>query len=1222
MTPRPEPIRAVNAHATITLAYHGLELRCPSANLSEDRPLIDADFQLLAAFSARHQKLARSRTPTSSAGLLTLGHEIFTFLNGPTQFLKRLTDTTTPPLHILFATGRDDTPNARTFLDAPWELLADPSTANAQHWSLREDLLFCPIRRIGAASANVLPPSPSRLSVVFMAAAPRGADNLDYEAEEASILQATKDLGLDLVVEESGELNLLAACVAREKPDVIQISSHGKLTPDPCLLLEDETGDVASTQTAQLASKLAAHHPRLLFLSACETAEANPVLDSLARSLVRSGTPAVLGWAAPVLDLEATLFAGHLYRRLTSGDDLSHALAYARFDLNQECKQGSKDWHLARLYLSPSGGGAIATAAGPRRLLGLGKASKAFLDTKGKQVPVAGELEFVGRRREIQAILREFRTASSERRAGVLIHGLGRQGKSSLAARVARRLEPTHELILMFGRYDAQAILGAFRDRLATAAVTDIVNRYLPEVQSDPRHLQTALTELLEGPCDQQRKDAAGRFTTRPVLLVIDDFEQALEENQSGRHTLKPDFVAPISAVIRAFNNAATESRLLFTSRYQFTLPDGPSDLADLLRDIPLHGMTAHEARKQAGARFRLETADKRRTFEAETDRIIATSQGNPGLQNLLSSLCLEDPALCRRCLSEMEAFQKSGTLPSEEKVRQFLENLAIKSLLALLVPAQIELLRTATLFNLPVPVPVFQELTDPAASEKDLARLVSLGLCEVYEDLYRPQESALAVNNIVRSYAGTLNDEEQKAASTRVASSLFEHWGGESGSADRSYLLDSELTRLALLAPESHILVVTAADTLTDLHKRFEYRQAAALAKEIIIALDKCGIPAPVHLLRISGERCAQVGEVQEAGVFLERALGEIQRLQQNSVVVNSRDHASTLIAYARTLVEKGDPDRALSFYEHAQRLNPPDRDQAVVIGEIAYLRAARGEVDAALQLFQEVLDIVDRLGEKKGRAVTLGEVARLRGDRGEVDLALQLHEECLTIFEGLADKRSRAVTLIDIARIRANRGEAEAALKLYQEIADIFEAIGDERSRAITLGDTARLRARKGELDASLQLHQQELAVYEGLQDKRSRALALGDIANIQAAMGEVETALKLNEERLSIFEGLGEQVGIANSLWSIAQIRVGRQEFSEAAENLIKSYRILLQIGRLEGICYVGLDLGKLLCSAGHTEQGRPILTRSRDGFLQLAQPQNAEYAQSMLDQFPES
>ena len=1145
--------------ATITLAYHGLEFRSADGQIREDRQFTDLDCQLLADWAAKHQKLARNRN--SPDALLSLGQQIFNWLNGPAKFLSRLIDSVPPPLQVLFVTGKEESPTARCFLDAPWELVAD----RGRYWALRDDALFSPVRLIGRATQ---PPEPSlsRLSMVFMAAAPRGADNLQYEAEERSILMATRDLGLDLVVEESGELELLSACVAREKPHVVQISCHGTLSPEPALLLEDDVGERALVRTSQLVSKLASHQPRLIFLSACETAEADPVLDSLARSLVRSGAPAVLGWAAPVLDNEAALFATYLYQRITAGEDLARSVTYARLDLDHSEKLAraiqnghrSWDWHLARLYLSSGGGGALATASGPRRFVGSGRAIKTFLDSKNQQIPVAGELEFVGRRREIQTILREFRVPASQRHPGVLIHGLGRQGKSSLAARVAQRLEHSHETIVIYGRYDASAILAGFLDRLGTPEVAAIVSRHLPHCEQDPRHLFPALTELLEGPCEQQRKGANDRTTSRPVLLIIDDFEQALEESDSALHNLKRDFIEPVRAVIRAFNEATTDSRLLITSRFQFTLSHGAVDLAQRLFHLPLHGMDAHEARKQAVAKLHFETARPQRRAGIvfalhQADRIATVGQGSPGLQNLLFSVCLEDPAAGEECLLQMEKFQHSHSLPSEERIRKFFENLAIERLIALLSPGQKELLRRATLFSIPVPLSVFQLFAESGSGPANgsVARLAALGLCEVYDDSFRPEDRALSINAIVRPFAGTLSELEGKELAATVTDELFQRWGGESGGRERNHSQDHELLRLALLAPEPSVVAATGADALRGLNQRFLYPNAGALAKEIMSLLDRHNFPASIDLLRTAAEACLQIGDVHEGATLLKRALAKIRQVEEENVTVDAHDHAATLLSYARTLVNQGQPDRAVTFLERARSLLPPGREQSVVLGDIARIRADKGEVDAALQLHQERLEIFEALGDKRERAVTLGDIARIRAAKGEVDAALQLHQERLEIFEALGDKRERAVTLGDIARIRAAKGEVDAALQLHQDMMEIFEALGDKRSRAVTLGDIARIRAAKGEVDAALQLHQERLKVYEALGDKRSRAVTLGDIARIRAAKGEVDAALQLHQDMMEIFEALGDKRSRAVTLGDIARIRADKGEVDAALQ-----------------------------------------------------------------------
>jgi tetratricopeptide (TPR) repeat protein len=1171
--------------ATLTLKDGRLELRCADANVREDRSLTADDVKLLQQWAARHLALASQHDEATAPALLALGQEMGTWLDSSTSSLTRLlAASTVPPLVLECGISRmDESDAARAFLDAPWELLALPG--HARHFALREDLVLTVIRRIGTPQAPDQP-SAHRLGVVFMAASPRGADNLNWEAEETAILTATHTLPLDFVVEESGTLDFLAACVAREKPDVVQISCHGTLEPTPGLFLEDDVGEVKFVPAAGLIQKLAAHHPRLLFLSACETAETHVQLSSLAQLLVRSGAQALLGWAASVLDHEATLFSSLLLGKLSEGMSLSQAFAYARLTLAEhadleETTDGSpraRHWHLARLYFSQKGGGVLATAGGPRRLAGQGQAAKTFLDVKGSQVPVAGDLEFVGRRRDVQAILREFRDTTARRRAGVLIHGMGRQGKSSLAARIARRLEHSHEVVVLFGRYDAPAILSTLRERLGTAEVAALVADYLPRVEQDPTALNQALHALLEGPCRQA--DTAKNHS--PVLLIVDDFEQALLPQPDARHQVKPEYLESTRALIQAFQQAETDSRLLFTSRFQFTLPDQQGrELTDRLLDLPLHRMTDRESRKQAFARLRQQTHPSKKhsknlaALEARLDPILAAALGNPGLQDLLLSLCLDDPTACDICLAQMENYRATGQEPDADRLRQFLENLAIEGLLHLLTPPVRALLRTSTLFRLPVPEAVMAALAHSPAIGSDqhaIDRLLELGLWEAYDDLHDPQQRALAINALVRPAVDDLKPEEVRQHATTASLPLFESWGAEAESAQRKYSQDLELTRLALLAREPRVLAGSAVDALQALEVHFEYRAAASWAQQTLAILDAAGLPASVRLLHIAAERVGQVGEVAQAAQLRARAFS----LLRQGAAVSDTVRGSLSLSHARALVRRGEIEQSMAYFDEARRFATTERERAVVLGEEAHIRAAKGEVNDALKL----------------------------------------HKVRLAVYETLGDKRSRAITLGDIARIRANKGEVDAALTLHQEELVVYEDLGDKYSRAVTLGDIAHLLAAKGEVDAALKLHQEELAVYESLDDKRSRAITLGDIANIRVTKGEVDVALKLHAERLDIIESLGDLEAKAQTLWMVAQIEMRRQQWQAAFRKLSESYTISLQLGHLESICFVGLDLGLLICVAGHQEDGRQILERSLAGFQQLGWDREVQDTQKIL------
>ncbi len=88
-----------------------------------------------------------------------------------------------------------------------------------------------------------------------------------------------------------------------------------------------------------------------------------------------------------------------------------------------------------------------------RSLLPADHGQKSFL---GKEVPVASHALFVGRRRELQSALRALEEG---RHAGVILTGMGRLGKSSLAARIANRRREDFALAVLHGHFGVPDLL-------------------------------------------------------------------------------------------------------------------------------------------------------------------------------------------------------------------------------------------------------------------------------------------------------------------------------------------------------------------------------------------------------------------------------------------------------------------------------------------------------------------------------------------------------------------------------------------------------------------------------------------------------------------------------------------------------------------------------------------------------------------------------------------
>jgi hypothetical protein len=420
---------------------HSVWLSFDDDSLNIERPITKPS--LFKSWMSAYRILVQKADPI--LGLLSLGQSMYQYLDGKGGELTRLIARCEGPFVLEIIENPGGESKARQFLEAPWELLGNHLGFLAA--SFRTPLL--PLRCVGSSELAIRPVSET-LPLVFMAAQADNNAPLRFEQEEAAILRAVVDTPLTIIVEESGSLQHLRDRISQlEGEYLLHLSMHGRFDSSgrPVLVMETDLGAPAYISAEELAQQFTGRYPRFLFLSACHSAASQAATDSLALALTKCGFPAVLGWSGTVQDGEATEFTSILYGRIARGDSIENAVLAARQTLLHKDPMWtfpSRNWHLARLYLGPDGRGALMTPNGNGKLPQTASLAEVDRDASVRDAakPI---IEFVGYRRALQEVLRVFSEGES---AGVIIHGLGGQGKTSLAARVATRL-PKHRVIIV-----------------------------------------------------------------------------------------------------------------------------------------------------------------------------------------------------------------------------------------------------------------------------------------------------------------------------------------------------------------------------------------------------------------------------------------------------------------------------------------------------------------------------------------------------------------------------------------------------------------------------------------------------------------------------------------------------------------------------------------------------------------------------------------------------
>lgn len=633
---------------------------------------------------------------------------------------------------------------------------------------------------------------------------------------------------------------------------------------------------------------------------------------------------------------------------------------------------------------------------------------------------------------------------------------MGSLGKSSLAARIASRMSG-HRTVVVFRRYDALSVLDRLLEAVPPQARMEARDTWREPVLADPGLLAEALEALLEGPLD-----------VAPLLLIVDDLEAILETPAPAqtRTPVQAAYRAPLAAILSAFARAQTDSRLLLTSRYRFTLPDGRAgDLADGLTPVPLQTMDAVERQKQLWAAAR--TAQREtlsRAQERLLARALAAAGGNPGLQATLTTPILSgENQAAEQALAAIEHYRRTGTPPEaiqalltqgaakdpDNAVLAFFRRMAFQTYRAALSADQARMLGAACLFavDLPIPRPALEAagaaagVADPGAA---LERLLGLGLADDWGQVEGRAQAA--VNPLARSLAEPPQAGQAALIGAAALPPLAAAWQRSDGTFTRDARA-LELTRLALAAPAPDPDLL---DGTAEAAARWLYGPEldARRAQETVLgpSLDRLAAAGaqPSHGLPLIAADCAErIGDTKAQ----ERALALMQ-----SANTKGADAAGTSLYVARREHRLGNlASAAESFAAAAEGFEATGqaREWAIACGGIADILQARGQLDEALALHEGRLSVFEQMGDIEGIAHVRFSTARIRLQRGDHQSGglQQVYEdlsESFAILKKLGGPDGIGAVGLLLARVLTMGGQADAARQVLDEAEAAFETLG----------------------------------------------------------------------------------------------------------------------------------------------------------------------------------
>jgi tetratricopeptide (TPR) repeat protein len=949
----------------------------------------------------------------NSPDLAKIGRQLFDWVDGTERWLSRSIQAQRQGLIIAI--------DCQERLGGlPWEILFHEGFLVARS--------IVPIRIVGGFDRPSVNREPSKyqLRTLFMATDPIDVTpQLAFEAEEAMILDATRELAMELRVEESGCLEELKTFWRRFKDrfDIFHLSGHANIRDGvPYFITESLEGERVDASIQDFDDAFKLRYPPLMFLSGCRTGESGKRggAASLAAGLVAKGAPAVLGWGRPVTDGGAIMAAMALYRALAEGSTLAEALALTYQELIQA---NVSDWCLLRLYAELGAWDALVLPAEDRMLQLPPEANTEFLDPQGL-IKVAGKDGFVGRRRYLQ---RGLKALKSPQNLGIWLYGLGGAGKSTIACRLLDRLYASDLKLVITGTFD-RVKLEDLLSPLCNQTGQDSLQSDFPLAQKLAKVFKNGLDE------PEQR-----------LVFVLDDFEQNIESAGDGKPVLKAEVVEPLTALFEGISRSQIQHRVIVTSQYDVTLPQS---FDRKIARFQVERMDKADVKKLSD---RLESFAPDSTVPAELQaRAQQIADGYPRLLEALDKMLTNT--------TETDSAAILAAMSGEKQ--EFLAKVLAAKLLEQQEPELQQMLARGAMFEFPVPLVVLQSIcTDLAGFAGHVDRSKALGLLEtgLSADLVRVPQ--------VLDLEPTADLGELAAIGVKV---LYREWIENAEFSNEAQRL--EIHRLAMLGGDGEIAVKMAKRLSNSWIDVSRYGAARNICEETLA-------------LQTDGGLIYNLSKIYETLGDLQKALDYAQQsIEIKREIGDRQGEAASLHQMSIIYQTLGDLNQALKLSQDSieiEREIGNRQGEAGSLHQMSIIYQTLGDLNQALQLSQDSIEIQREIGNRQGEAGSLHVLSMIYQTLGDLNQALKLSQDSIEIEREIGNRQGEAGSLHQMSMIYQTLGNLNQALQFSQDSIEILREIGNRQGEAGSLAQMAQIARQQGDavLERELRLQAAEI-------------------------------------------------------------------------------------------------------------------------------------------------
>lgn len=263
----------------------------------------------------------------------------------------------------------------------------------------------------------------------------------------------------------------------------------------------------------------------------------------------------------------------------------------------------------------------------------------------------------------------------------------------------------------------------------------------------------------------------------------------------------------------------------------------------------------------------------------------------------------------------------------------------------------------------------------------------------------------------------------------------------------------------------------------------------------------------------------------------------------------------ATYLNQQAQNQISQGQLQEALQTYNQALALfrsvgaKGGEAQTLTYLGNLYHYHL--GQFDRALEAYQPALELWRQIGDRNWEWATLADLGQVYVDLERYDEGLQAFQQSLALTRSLKDRDGERRRLDDIARVYFRIGQSNQAVEIYQQALALHFAESSYVDAAGTLSNLGVLLVNLGEYARALEMYQQALDLYNTRLSayQGAKATLLNNIAGLYFSLGQYDRALNFSQQALKILNQIKE--GRTPKIGSVALIYDTISQYSQPLE-----------------------------------------------------------------------